>query len=105
MALNEYRFTLNGTEIVRTPEEWENIELAIERNEDLNITVVRFTSKLTFVEDGYGFIFNEYQTDYNNTIDVLVERLRVGTEDYEVQFNGKILLSQVIFNLDKRLYR
>lgn len=101
MAVEKYRFLLNDIVLNRTPEGWKEITLAIERNADLNIALLSFTSNVTFLGDGYDFLFNEYTLNYNNSVDVTIERLSDTTEDYVTEFEGRILLTEVVFNLDK----
>lgn len=102
MALDKYRFILNDVIIQRTPDGWQDIQLTIERDMELNNQILRFTSNLIFLEDGYTLIKNEFDKNYNNSISVQVQRFEDDTVDYEAIFSGKILLSDVKFNLDQR---
>jgi len=102
MALNKYRFIFDGVIINRPPQEWRDIELALERDEGLAITVIRFSSTLTFVSDGFEYLKNRIAQNYNDSVGVVIERLRDQENEYETQFTGVILLSDVVLNLDKR---
>ncbi len=101
MAEEKYRFILNGTIIQDTPEGWADIQLTIERDMELNSQILRFTSDLTFLGDGYTLIKAEYEKNYTNNISVEVQRFEDDTIDYEAIFTGTLLLPDVKFNLDK----
>jgi len=99
--MEKYRFTLNGTLLVRNPENWKDIQVTLERQKDIEGLLLIFTSNLTFVEDGYDLLREEFDLNYNNKITANIDILN-SNDTYDRLFTGSILLSDIKFNLNKK---
>lgn len=98
--MEKYRFTLNGTLLTRNPENWKDIQVTLERQKDIEGLLLIFTSNLTFVEDGYDLLREQFDDNYNNKITANIDILN-SNDTYDRLFTGSILLSDIKFNLNK----
>ncbi|KKN67223.1 hypothetical protein LCGC14_0463960 [marine sediment metagenome] len=102
--MEKYRFTLDGTTLIRNPENWEDIKITLERQEDIQGLLLIFTSELTFIKDGYDLLNEKFVVNYNDKITANIDVLN-DSGNYDRLFTGLILLSDILFNLNKRTAR
>ncbi|PCJ57942.1 MAG: hypothetical protein COA65_08765 [Rhodospirillaceae bacterium] len=98
--MEKYRFILDGTILTRNPENWKDIKVTLERQKDIEGLLLIFTSKLTFVEDGYDLLRTQFDLNYNNKITANIDILN-SSDVYDRLFTGTILLSDIKFNINK----
>lgn len=97
--MNKYRFTINGNE-VDNPEGWKNFELRLKRDDDIAGLLVSSTNKFTFSGTGYDAIKTRFDNNYNDKISATIYVLEDGS--YVEKYKGVIILTDVLFNLEKR---
>ena len=99
--MEKYRFILDGTTLIRNPENWKDIEVTLERQKDIEGLLLIFTSQLNFVEDGYNLLRTQFDQNYNNKVTANIDRLD-SNDVYIRLFTGAIRLSDIQFNLNKK---
>jgi len=97
--VNKYRFTINGNE-VDNPEGWKNFELRLKRDDDIAGLLVSSTNKFTFSGSGYDALKTQFDQDYNTKANAKIYILEDGS--YVEKYKGVIILTDVLFNLEKR---
>lgn len=96
-----YRIYLDDVLINDEPRGLNDIEITIERDGDIKGLLVKFTSELDFIGDGYDAIKTKLDESITSTIEVLIQY-----EDgsgWTDLFEGLIFVSDVSFNLFKRI--
>ena len=102
MAGNAYKFYLDGNEIT-TPIGWDEGSITIERDNTIKGLVVKYTNKLTFIEDGYDYIYKVFQFQgWCKQIDVLITYDEHGNGIFTDFFEGKIIVVDSEFDLDRQ---
>ena len=99
--MEKYKFTLNGTTLLRNPENWKDIQVTLERQKDIEGLLLIFTSNFLFVKDGYDLLKTQFDDNYNNRITANIDILN-SNDTYDRLFTGVILLSDIQFNLNRR---
>jgi len=96
-----YRIYLDNVLINDEPIGLNDIEITIERDADIKGLLVKFTSELDFIGDGYDAIKAKLDISVTSTIQVLIQyNDGAGWMDL---FEGLIFVSDVTFNLFKRI--
>ena len=102
MAGNAYKFYLDGNEVT-TPIGWDEGSITIERDNTIKGLVVKYTNKLTFIEDGYDYIYKVFQFQgWCKQIDVLITYDEFGNGIFTDFFEGKIIVVDSEFDLDRQ---
>lgn len=107
MAVREkYQFRIesiigNPLEIITNPEGWKDFELRLKRDDDIVGLLVSSTNKFTFKDDGYNVLKNRFDDNYNDKVRVAIDILQADNT-YIEQYNGVVILTNVLFNLEKR---
>ena len=97
--MDKYKFILEDTE-VSNPDGWKNFELRLKRDDDIAGLLISSTNKFTFKEDGYDFIKDRFDDNYNDKINTTIEVLEDNT--YVEKYKGVIILTDILFNLEKK---
>ena len=97
--MNKYRFTINGNE-VDNPDGWKNFELRLKRDDDIAGLLVSSTNKFTFSGTGYDALKSAFDNNYNDKVNAKIEVLE--DNSYVEKYKGVIILTDVLFNLEKR---
>ena len=97
--MDKYKFLLEGIE-VSNPNGWDKFELRLKRDDDIAGLLISSTNKFTFKGDGYDIIKDRFDNNYNDKINATIEVLEDNT--YTEKYKGVIILTDVLFNLEKR---
>ena len=97
--MDKYKFLLEGIE-VSNPNGWDKFELRLKRDDDIAGLLISSTNKFTFKGDGYDIIKSRFDNNYNDKINATIEVLESGS--YVEKYKGVIILTDVLFNLEKR---
>ena len=97
--MDKYKFLLEGIE-VSNPNGWDKFELRLKRDDDIAGLLISSTNKFTFKGDGYDIIKSRFDNNYNDKINATIEVLEDNT--YIEKYKGVIILTDVLFNLEKR---
>lgn len=97
--MEKYQFKI-GDIIIRTPEGWKDFELRLKRDEDISGLLVSSTNKFTFWGDGYDILKERFDTNYSDKVFVTIDILQADNT-YIEQYSGVIILTEVLFNLEK----
>ena len=97
--MDKYKFILEGIE-VSNPNGWNKFELMLKRDNDIAGLLISSTNKFTFKGDGYDIIKDRFDNNYNDKINATIEVLEDNT--YIEKYKGVIILTDVLFNLEKR---
>ncbi len=91
----------NPLEIITNPEGWKDFELRLKRDDDITGLLVSSTNKFTFKEDGYDVLKQRFDDNYNDKVRVTIDILQADNT-YIEQYNGVVILTNILFNLEKR---
>ena len=97
--MDKYKFILEGNE-VSNPNGWDKFELRLKRDDDIAGLLISSTNKFTFKGDGYDIIKDRFDNNYNDKINATIEVLE--DNSYVEKYKGVIILTDVLFNLEKR---
>lgn len=97
--MDKYQFIVDDT-IISNPDQWQQMELTAERDKEISGILTLFTSELTFRKDGYTLLKQRFDDNYNTFVSAIVNRLTGGV--YITAIEGIILLSDIVFNLEKK---
>jgi hypothetical protein len=99
MALNFY---LDGN-LVQDPLGWDTLEIVKERDDVIRGLITTYTSKLTFVSDGYDYLKKQFDIQgWCAQIDVTIDIDNYDSGTFEQLFVGKIILSDTVWDLWKK---
>lgn len=99
MALNFY---LDGN-LVQDPIGWDNLEIVKERDDVIRGLITTYTTKLTFIGDGYSYLKKEFDINgWCAQISVKIDIDNYDTGIFEELFVGKIILSDAVWDLTKK---
>ena len=99
--MEKYQFKIEDV-IIKNPEGWKDFELRLKRDEDISGLLVSSTNKFTFKGDGYDILQSRFDANYNDKISVSIDILQ-SDNTYIEQYSGVVILTDVSFNLEKRL--
>lgn len=85
------------------PIDWSKTKIIKKRDENLNGLVVEFISNVTFIEDGYDYLYAKYLSDgYCGEVPVRIEEYNSVTGIYEKYYEGIIFINQCKFSIGKK---
>ena len=99
--MEKYQFKIEDV-IIQNPEGWKDFELRLKRDEDISGLLVSSTNKFTFKKDGYDILKARFDVNYNDKLNVTIDILQ-SDNTYIEQYSGVVILTDVSFNLEKRL--
>ena len=97
--MDKYKFLIEDIEVVN-PDGWDKFELRLKRDDDIAGLLISSTNKFTFKGDGYDIIKDRFDNNYNDKLSATIEVLESGS--YVEKYKGVIILTDVLFNLEKR---
>ena len=97
--MDKYKFLLEDIEVVN-PDGWDKFELRLKRDDDIAGLLISSTNKFTFKRNGYDAIKSRFDNNYNDKLNATIEVLESGS--YVEKYKGVIILTDVLFNLEKR---
>jgi len=97
--VDKYKFSIQDIEVVN-PEGWKDFELRLKRDDDIAGLLISSTNKFTFKGDGYDLIKDRFDNNYNDKLTAKIEVLE--NNSYSEKYNGVIILTDVLFNLEKK---
>ncbi len=96
----KYRFQIEGDVIVN-PEGWKDFELRLKRDDEIAGLLVSSTNNFTFKGNGYDLLKQRFDDNFNDKANVSIEILQ-DDDTYLLQYNGVAILTNILFNLEKR---
>lgn len=85
------------------PIQWDEMEIVKKRDDALNGLIFQYIAGVTFIGDGYDYLYNEYiDNGYCGEVPVRVEQLNHNGNSYDLFFEGKIYINKCKFNTFKR---
>lgn len=97
--MDKYKFSIQDIEVVN-PEGWKDFELRLKRDDDIAGLLISSTNKFTFKGNGYDIIKDRFDNNYNDKLTAKIEVLE--NNNYSEKYNGVIILTDVLFNLEKK---
>ena len=92
------RINLGGTDIIETPEGWENLVSTLKIDQDLKALYEVVDVSLTFYEDGYRLLKSLYDSNgYCYSLPTIIYRLG-DDANYKVVFNGTLFFKDIEFS-------
>ncbi len=99
--MEKYLFKIEGDRIVN-PEGWKDFELRLKRDDDIVGLLVSSTNEFIFKGDGYDILKTRFDDNFNDKVNVTIEILQPD-QSYKLQYSGVVILTNVQFNLEKKL--
>lgn len=97
-----YRYVWNSP-LTYEPINWDEAKITKERDDVFNGLIVNYIADLTFIEDGYDYLYAQYVANgYCGEVPVLIEVWNSVLGVYEEFFKGFIFINECNFNLTTR---
>jgi len=97
-----YKYEWN-TPLTYEPVNWEDSKIAKKRDKIINGLVVEYISNLTFINDGYEYLYNKIITGGTcSDVDIKIEVYNPSTGLYDLYHEGIISLVDCKFNTTKK---
>jgi hypothetical protein len=100
------RVTLDSTLLENTPRGWENSKIKSKRDKAIKGLFLEYITDYEFWGDGFTYIDNAINTNYCQTISVLIETDDCNPGVFETEFDGIIQLTKITdYDVDKRIIK
>lgn len=97
-----YRYVWNQP-LTYEPVDWDAAKISKRRDEILNGLIIEYIADLTFIEDGYDYLYDQYTTNgFCGEVPVKIEVYNSVLNVYELYFEGIIFINDCEFNITKR---
>lgn len=85
------------------PIDWDGAKISKRRDEFLNGLIIEYIADLTFIEDGYTYLYDQYTANgFCGEVPVRIEIYNSITNVYELYFEGIIFINDCEFDITKR---
>jgi hypothetical protein len=89
--------------LITEPIGWEEAKITKKRDNILNGLIVNYITDLTFINDGYEYLYNQYLLNgFCGEIEIKIDYYNSSTGLYEDYFTGFIYLKDCKFNLTRK---